>query len=249
MARIALVTGAAEGMGGIAEAVCLRLAALAYRAVITYSPAKGRPQAWLAAMESRGYRFGAYPCDILDHASAQRCIAHIEEEIGPVDVLVNNAGVTRGGLCENSDQESRNNLLQSDLHAACNMSMAVLDGMTERGWGRIITIASAHTQQGVFGQAGDPATKAGIHDFIQALVPAQEAARKGVTINTVSPGYIGTQMASLQEDAHETHTSQTPAPHLGTAEEVAGLVAYLASDEAFFISGANIAINGAQHVS
>jgi acetoacetyl-CoA reductase len=213
MSRIALVT---DGMDGLGEAICIKLATLKYQVVTTYSPENSRFKDWLAAMERQGHRFGAYPCDMSDYASAQQCVTRIEQEVGPVDVLVNNATV------------------KTRLDSVFNMSKAVCDGMSERDWGRIINIAAAG---------------AGRHDFTKAL--ELEVARKGVTVNTISPGYIGTKRVSAIPEAvlNTGVIPQIPAGHLGKPEEVAGLVGYFASDEAAFLTGANITIKGAQHMT
>ncbi|MDQ9170739.1 acetoacetyl-CoA reductase [Oxalobacteraceae bacterium R-40] len=246
MARIALVTG---GMGGLGEAICLKLAALGHQVVTTYSPTNAKANEWLAGMERQGYRFGAYSCDVSDYGSAQQCVAQIEREIGAVDILINNAGITRDMTFKKMDKESWDAVMKTNLDSVFNMTKAVCDGMTERGWGRIINISSVNAQKGAFGQTNYSAAKAGMHGFTKAL--ALEVARKGVTVNTISPGYIGTKMVtSIPEDVLNTKIiPQIPVGRLGKPEEVAGLVAYIASDEAAFLTGANIAINGGQHMS
>lgn len=246
MSRIALVTG---GMGGLGEAICIKLAALKYQVVTTYSPGNTRFNDWLATMERQGHRFGAYPCDVSDYASAQQCVSQLEQEIGSVDVLVNNAGITRDMTFKKMDKTNWDAVIRTDLDSVFNMTKAVCDGMTERGWGRIINISSVNAQKGAFGQTNYSAAKAGMHGFTKAL--ALEVAKKGVTVNTISPGYIGTKMVNaIPEDVLNTKIiPQIPVGRLGKPEEVAGLVAYLASDEAAFLTGANIAINGGQHMS
>jgi acetoacetyl-CoA reductase len=246
MSRIALVTG---GMGGLGEAICIKLAALGYHVVTTYSPGNSKADEWLAAMERQGFKFRAFRCDVADYDSAQRCVAEIEKEIGPVDVLINNAGITRDMTFRKMDKTSWDAVMRTDLDSVFNMTKPVCDGMTERGWGRIINISSVNAQKGAFGQTNYSAAKAGMHGFTKAL--ALEVARKGVTVNTISPGYIGTRMVTAipQEVLDTKIIPQIPMGRLGKPEEVAGLVAYLASDEAAFLTGANIAINGGQHMS
>ncbi|WP_025918134.1 acetoacetyl-CoA reductase [Herminiimonas sp. CN] len=246
MAKIALVTG---GMGGLGEAICIRLAALDYRVITTYSPCNTRVEAWLASMEQRGCHFRAYPCDVADYDSAQQCIAQIEKEVGPIDVLVNNAGITRDMTFKKMDKPNWDAVLRTDLDSVFNMTKPVCDGMVERGWGRIINISSVNGQKGAFGQVNYAAAKAGMHGFTKAL--ALEVARNGVTVNTVSPGYMSTKMVmSVPKDVLENKIiPQIPVGRLGKPEEIAGLIAYLASDEAAFMTGANIAINGGQHMS
>jgi acetoacetyl-CoA reductase len=245
MSRIALVTG---GMGGLGEAVCIKMAALGYQVVTTHSPGNTKTQEWLASMEQQGFKFRAYPCDVADYDSAQACVARIAGEIGPVDVLVNNAGITRDMTFKKMDKTNWDAVIKTNLDSVFNMTKPVCDGMTERGWGRIINISSVNGQKGAFGQTNYSAAKAGMHGFTKAL--ALEVARKGVTVNTISPGYIGTKMVmAIPKDVLDSKIiPQIPMGRLGKPEEVAGLVAYLASDEAAFVTGANIAINGGQHM-
>ena len=246
MARVALVTG---GMGGLGEAVCIKLAALGYKVVTTYSPGNTKVDRWLATTKDMGFDFKAYECDVADYDSAQACIAKIQDEVGLVDVLVNNAGITRDMTFKKMDKTNWDLVMRTNLDSVFNMTKPVCDGMVERGWGRIINISSVNGQKGAFGQTNYSAAKAGMHGFTKAL--ALEVARKGVTVNTISPGYIGTKM--VMEIPKEVLDSkiipQIPMARLGKPEEVAGLVAYLSSDEAAFVTGANIAINGGQHMS
>jgi len=246
MARVALVTG---GMGGLGEAICIKLVALGYKVVTTYSPTNKTHDAWLSAMKDQGYNFKAYPCDVSDYDSAQECVQTIERDIGPVDVLVNNAGITRDMTFKKMDKVNWDAVMKTNLDSVFNMTKPVADGMVDRGWGRVINISSVNGQKGAFGQTNYSAAKAGVHGFTKAL--ALEVARKGVTVNTISPGYIGTKM--VMEIPKEVLDSkiipQIPMSRLGKPEEVAGLVAYLASEEAAFVTGANIAINGGQHMS
>lgn len=246
MARIALVTG---GMGGLGEAICIKLAALGYHVVTTYSPDNTTADEWLATMKASGYDFRAYPCDVADYDSAQQCVAIIEKEIGPIDVLINNAGITRDMTFKKMDKLNWDLVMRTNLDSVFNMTKPVCDGMVDRGWGRIINISSVNAQKGAFGQTNYSAAKAGMHGFTKAL--ALEVARKAVTVNTISPGYIGTKMvmAIPQEVLDTKIVPQIPMGRLGKPEEIAGLVAYLASDEAAFVTGANIAINGGQHMS
>ncbi|QGZ40534.1 3-oxoacyl-[acyl-carrier-protein] reductase [Pseudoduganella flava] len=246
MARVALVTG---GMGGLGEAICIKLVALGYKVVTTYSPNNTKYQGWLDQMKEAGYNFAAYPCDVSDYESAQACVAAIQNEIGPVDVLVNNAGITRDMTFKKMDKVNWDAVIRTNLDSVFNMTKPVADGMVERGWGRIINISSVNGQKGAFGQTNYSAAKAGVHGFTKAL--ALEVAKKGVTVNTISPGYIGTKMVTEipQEVLDSKILPQIPMGRLGKPDEVAGLVAYLSSDEAAFVTGANIAINGGQHMS
>jgi acetoacetyl-CoA reductase len=243
--RIALVTG---GMGGLGEAICIKLAALGYVVVTTYSPANTKTEQWLRQMREQGYEFHAYPCDVSDWSSCVACIGKVAAEVGPVDVLVNNAGVTRDMTFRKMDRINWEAVMHTNLDSCFNMTKQVCDGMTDRGWGRVINISSVNGQKGAFGQTNYSAAKAGMHGFTKAL--SLEVARKGVTVNTISPGYIGTAMVTaIPRDILDAKIiPQIPMGRLGKPEEVAGLVAYLASDEAAFVTGANIAINGGQHM-
>jgi acetoacetyl-CoA reductase len=236
-------------MGGLGEAVCIKLAALGYRVVTTYSPGNKKVDQWLATTKDMGFDFKAYECDVADYDSAQACVAKIQAEVGPIDVLVNNAGITRDMTFKKMDKPNWDAVMSTNLDSVFNMTKPVCDGMVERGWGRIINISSVNGQKGAFGQTNYSAAKAGMHGFSKAL--ALEVARKGVTVNTISPGYIGTKMVmEIPKEVLDTKIiPQIPMARLGKPEEVAGLVAYLSSDEAAFVTGANIAINGGQHMS
>jgi acetoacetyl-CoA reductase len=235
-------------MGGLGEAVCIKLAALGYKVVTTYSPGNKKYEGWLAAMKQEGFDFKAYECDVADYDSAQACVARVTQEVGPVDVLVNNAGITRDMTFKKMDKVNWDAVIRTNLDSVFNMTKPICDGMVERGWGRIINISSVNGSKGAFGQTNYSAAKAGIHGFSKAL--ALEVARKGVTVNTISPGYIGTKMVmDIPSEVLESKIiPQIPMGRLGKPEEVAGLVAYLSSDEAAFVTGANIAINGGQHM-
>ncbi|MBS0325729.1 MAG: acetoacetyl-CoA reductase [Proteobacteria bacterium] len=243
--RVALVTG---GMGGLGEAICVKLAAMGDTVVTTHSPGNTKAAEWLQAMRAQGHEFRAYPCDVSDWDSAVACVKKVVADLGQVDVLVNNAGITRDMTFRKMDRANWDAVIKTNLDSCFNMSKQVCDGMVDRGWGRIINISSVNGQKGAFGQTNYSAAKAGMHGFTKAL--ALEVARKGVTVNTISPGYIGTKMvmAIPKEVLDSKIVPQIPMGRLGKPEEVAGLVAYLASDEAAFLTGANIAINGGQHM-
>ena len=199
-------------------------------------------------MKRQGLDFHAYPCDVADWDSCCACIRQVTSEVGPVDVLVNNAGITRDMTFKKLDRTNWDMVMHTNLDSCFNMTKQVCDGMLDRGWGRIINISSVNGQKGAFGQTNYSAAKAGMHGFTKAL--ALEVARKGVTVNTISPGYIGTKMVTAipKEVLDSKIIPQIPMGRLGKPEEVAGLVAYLASNEAAFVTGANIAINGGQHM-
>ncbi|MES2237099.1 MAG: acetoacetyl-CoA reductase [Rugosibacter sp.] len=245
MQKVAVVTG---GMGGLGEAICIKLAALGYRVVTTYSPSNTHAETWLRSMSDMGYQFKAYPCDVSDFDSAKQCIDQITADLGPVDVLVNNAGITRDMTFKRMSKADWDAVMRTNLDSVFNMTKQVMDGMMGRNWGRVINISSVNGQKGAFGQTNYAAAKAGMHGFTKSL--ALEVAKKGVTVNTISPGYIGTKMvlAIPHEVLESKILPQLPVGRLGKPEEVAGLVAYLASDEAAFVTGANISINGGQHM-
>src|SRR4029077_3931194 len=187
--RVAVVSG---GMGGLGEAICLKLAALGYEVVTTYSLSNTHAEQWLRNMREKGYTFHAFPCDVSDFDSCLACIKNVTDAVGPVDVLVNNAGVTRDMTFRKMDKVNWEAVMHTNLDSCFNMTKQVCDGMVGRGWGRIINISSVNAQKGAFGQTNYPAAKAGMHGFTKAL--SLEVARKGVTVNTISPGYIGTKM-------------------------------------------------------
>ena len=243
--RVVLVTG---GMGGLGETISTKMADAGYKVVVTYSPGNTKHKEWLADMKERGYEMLAVPCDVADIDSCTKAVAHIHETVGAVDVLVNNAGITRDMTFKKMDKVNWDMVMRTNLDSLFNMTKQVADGMVERNWGRIINVSSVNGSKGAFGQTNYSAAKAGVHGFTKAL--ALEVAKKGVTVNTISPGYIGTKMVTAipEEVLNTTILPQIPVGRLGKPEEVAGLVIYLASDEAAFLTGANIAINGGQHM-
>jgi acetoacetyl-CoA reductase len=243
--RVAVVTG---GMGGLGEAICIKLAQMGYKVVATASPGNTKSAEWLKDMKSRGFAMHAAAVDVSDYESCQKATAKIQAEVGPIDVLVNNAGITKDMTFRKMGKVDWDAVLRTNLDSVFNMTKPVCDGMVDRNWGRIINISSVNGQKGAFGQTNYSAAKAGMHGFTKAL--ALEVARKGVTVNTISPGYIGTKMVTaIPKEILDTKIiPQIPVGRLGKPEEVAGLVAYLCSEEAAFVTGANIAINGGQHM-
>ena len=243
--RVALVTG---GMGGLGEAICIKLSKMGFTVVTTYSPGNKKSAEWLAEMKKDGHSFHAVPADVADFESCAKAVKQVEDQIGPIDVLVNNAGITRDMTFKKMGKLDWEAVMGTNLDSVFNMTKAVLDDMVDRGWGRVINVSSVNGQKGAFGQPNYSAAKAGMHGFTKAL--ALEVAKKGVTVNTISPGYIGTKMvmAIPKEVLDSKIVPQIPVGRLGKPEEVAGLVAYLCSDEAAFVTGANIAINGGQHM-
>ena len=243
--RIALVTG---GMGGLGEAICVKLARMGIDVVVTYSPGNSKYKDWLKDMEGAGHKFHAYPCDVSDYDSCQKMVEVVAREVGPIDILINNAGITRDMTFKRMTKVDWDAVINTNLDSVFNVTKPIVDGMVDRGWGRIINVSSVNGQKGAFGQTNYSAAKAGMHGFTKAL--ALEVARKGVTVNTISPGYIGTKMVlAIPKDVLDSKIlPQIPMGRLGKPDEVAGLCAYLASDEAAFVTGANIAINGGQHM-
>ena len=244
-ARVVLVTG---GMGGLGEVISTKMSAAGYRVAVTYSPGNTKHAEWVADMKARGHDILAVPCDVADLESCTKAVAEVREKVGEVDVLVNNAGITRDMTFKKMDKVNWDAVLRTNLDSLFNMSKQVVDGMTERGWGRVINVSSVNGSKGAFGQTNYSAAKSGLHGFTKAL--ALEVAKKNVTVNTISPGYIGTKMvmAIPKEVLDSKILPQIPLGRLGKPEEVAGLIIYLASEEAAFVTGANIAINGGQHM-
>ena len=243
--KIAVVTG---GMGGLGESISTKMADAGYKVVVTYSPSNTKWKGWIDEMKGKGYAFGAYPVDVADFDDAAAKVAQIQKEIGAIDILVNNAGITRDMTFKKMTKADWDAVMHTNLDSCFNMTKQVMDGMVERNWGRVINVSSVNGQKGAFGQANYSAAKAGIHGFTKAL--ALEVARKGVTINTISPGYIGTKMVTAipKEILDSKILPQIPLGRLGKPDEVAGLIIYLCSEEAAFVTGANISINGGQHM-
>jgi acetoacetyl-CoA reductase len=243
--RLALVTG---GTGGLGQAICKRLAGDGYAVVALHTPGNAGVGAWLAEREREGHAFAAEAVDVGDFDDCARVVGRIRELYGPVSVLVNNAGVTQDASFRKMTSAQWQQVLRVNLDSMFNMTKPVIEDMLAAGWGRIVNISSVNGQRGAFGQANYAASKAGIHGFTKSL--AIEFASKGVTVNTVSPGYLRTAMVEkVPADILKSRIlPQIPSGRLGEPDEVARLVAYLASDGAGFVNGANIAINGGQHM-
>jgi acetoacetyl-CoA reductase len=243
--RVALITG---GMGGLGETISTKMADAGYKVIVTYSPGNLKSNEWIEHMKSRGYEILAVQCDVSDIESCANAVDTVQNKVGAIDVLINNAGITRDMTFKKMDKVNWDAVMRTNLDSLFNMSKQVVDGMVERGWGRVINVSSVNGSKGAFGQTNYSAAKAGVHGFTKAL--ALEVARKGVTVNTISPGYIGTKMVTAipQEILDSKILPQIPIGRLGKPEEVAGLIIYLASEEAAFVTGANIAINGGQHM-
>jgi acetoacetyl-CoA reductase len=210
----------------------------------------GFPQCeeWLRKTRAEGFEFHAAEGDVADFDSCAGMVRKIEAEIGTVDVLVNNAGITRDGMFRKMDKGQWDAVLSTNLDSVFNVTHQVLEGMAERGWGRVINISSVNGVKGQFGQANYSAAKAGILGFTKAI--AQEVAKKGVTVNAIAPGYIGTDMVmAIKQEVRDSIVATIPAGRLGRPEEIGGLCAYLASDLAGYITGATLNINGGLHMS
>jgi acetoacetyl-CoA reductase len=243
--RVALVTG---GMGGLGTAICRRMHDAGFKVAATYSPHNAAPEGWLSAERDEGYRFKAYKVDVADYPDAEWMMQRLLADMGRLDVLVNNAGITRDHSLSKMTPDEWSEVMRTNLDSVFNMSKQAIEPMMAQHWGRIINISSVNGQKGAFGQANYAAAKAGMHGFTKAA--ALELARHGVTVNTVSPGYLRTKMVMQvpEEIMQSKILPQIPVGRLGEPAEVAALIAYLSSDEAGFVTGANIAINGGQHM-
>ncbi len=241
--KVAYVTG---GMGGIGTSICQRLAKEGYTVVAGCGPSRDHKK-WLDEQAALGYKFHVSVGNVSDWDSTVAAFEKVRNEIGPVDVLVNNAGITRDGLFRKMSREDWRAVIDTNLNSLFNVTKQVIEGMVERNWGRIVNISSVNGQKGQFGQTNYSTAKAGIHGFTMAL--AQEVASKGVTVNTVSPGYIGTDMVrAMRADVLEKIVATIPVRRLGTPEEIGAMVVWLASDDAGFATGADFSLNGGLHM-
>jgi acetoacetyl-CoA reductase len=242
--RVALVTG---GTGGIGTEICKALAGMGHKVVASWLQGVDDGPAWQAAMKQAGFDFEIAEGDVSNYEAAQKMVAEAVSKAGPVDILVNCAGITRDATLRKMKPDQWDAVIRSNLDSVFNVTKQVVDGMMDRGWGRVINISSVNGQKGQFGQANYAAAKAGMHGFSMSL--AQETARKGVTVNTVSPGYIATKMVmAVPEDIRNKIIAQVPANRLGTPEEIAWVVSFLADDRSSYITGADISINGGLHM-
>lgn len=240
MSRIALVTGGTRGIG---RAISEALIAKGYKVAANY--AGNEEKAKLCADETG---VSCYKFDVSDYDAVAAGIAQIESELGPIDVVVNNAGITWDGPFHKMSKEQWDKVISVDLTSAFNVTRQVWEGMRDRGFGRVINIASINGQKGQFGQVNYSAAKAGLIGFTKAL--AMEGARKDITVNCVAPGYIDTDMvADVPEKVLEGIIATIPVGRLGKASEIADMVVYLAADEAGFVTGATMTLNGAQYIT
>lgn len=241
--RVVLVTGATGGLG---TAMCKKLYDDGYQVIGNYHT-ESKALVWQEKLKNEGYNIGIYYGDVSDFVSCGSMIEKITTEIGPIEILVNNAGITRDGAFRKMSYENWKAVMSTNLDSVFNCTRHLINPMIDNGWGRIINISSVNGQRGQFGQANYSAAKAGVHGFTKTL--AMEVANKGVTVNTISPGYIGTDMVmAVKEEIRNQIIAQIPVGRLGGTDEVAHLVSFLASDKASFITGANLSINGGQHV-
>lgn len=245
MTRIAVVTG---GTGGIGTAICSALCQQGRRVVATFlAGEEASAIAWQQQMKTQSFAVDVYPVDITSFASCQQLLERITADVGAVDILINNAGITRDGTLKKMPVENWLAVINTDLNGVFNMTRQVFDGMLTRGWGRVVNISSVNGQKGQFGQTNYSAAKAGVHGFTMAA--AQEGARKGVTVNTISPGYIGTEMTlAMAEEVRQQIIAQIPVGHMGKPEDIARTVAFLCDEAAGFITGADFSINGGLHM-
>jgi acetoacetyl-CoA reductase len=234
-------------MGGIGTSICQRLARDGFQVVAGCGPNSPRKETWLVEQKALGFDFVASEGNVGDWDSTVAAFAKVRAEVGEVDVLVNNAGITRDGVFRKMTPEDWKAVIDTNLNSLFFVTRQVLDGMLDRGWGRIINISSMNGQKGQFGQTNYSTAKAGMHGFTMSL--AQEVAGKGVTVNTVSPGYIGTDMVrAIREDVLAKIVATIPVKRLGTPDEIASMVAWLASDESGFATGADFSLNGGNHM-
>jgi acetoacetyl-CoA reductase len=242
-ARVALVTG---GTGGIGTAIVKRLAKLGHKVATNYRD-ESKAKAWAANMKAHGVDVAIVPGDVGDVGAAEAIVKGVEQQLGPIDILVNNAGITRDTTFHKMSAMQWQEVINTNLNSCFNMTRPVIDGMRNRKWGRILQISSINGQKGQYGQANYAASKAGMHGFTISL--AQENAKFGITVNTVSPGYVATEMVmAVPEEVRNKIAAQIPVGRLGEPDEIAYAVAFFVDEEARWITGANLAINGGQYM-
>ncbi len=239
MTRVAIVTGGTRGIG---EAISLKLQGMGITVVANYA---GNDEKARAFTERTG--IAAYKWDVGDHQACLDGCVRVADEVGPIDIVVNNAGITRDGTLARMSYDDWHDVMRINLGGCFNMAKATFPGMVERGWGRIVNIGSINGQAGQYGQVNYAAAKSGIHGFTKAL--AQEGAKKGVTVNAIAPGYIDTDMvAAVPAPVLEKIVAKIPVGRLGQVDEIARGVAVLCREDAGFVTGSTMSINGGQHM-
>ncbi|HET7335862.1 MAG TPA: acetoacetyl-CoA reductase [Rhizomicrobium sp.] len=239
MARVAIVTGGTRGIG---EAISIALKEAGYKVAANYAGNDERAQAF-----SKKTGIAAYKWDVADFEACQAGVAKVVADLGPVDIIVNNAGITRDGTMKRMDRTSWDDVVHTNLGGCFNMCKAAWEGMLERGFGRVVNIGSINGQAGQYGQVNYAAAKSGIHGFTKAL--AQEGASKGITVNAIAPGYIDTDMvAAVPPNVLEKIVAKIPVGRLGKAHEIARGVLFLVADDGGFVTGSTMSINGGQHM-
>jgi acetoacetyl-CoA reductase len=242
--RIAFVSG---GMGGIGSAICRRFAQSGHTVVAGCLPGYERKQEWLDGMRAQGFKVHAAEGDVAEFDSCAEMFYNVRSIVGPIDILVTNAGITRDAVFKRMTEQDWMAVINTNLNSVFNVTRQVIDGMSERSWGRIINISSVNALKGQFGQTNYSAAKAGMAGFAKAL--AQEVVKKGVTVNTVSPGYVETDMVkAIRQEIRDQIIASIPMGRLARPEEIAAVVGFLASEEAGYITGANISVNGGMHM-
>ncbi|WP_323004057.1 beta-ketoacyl-ACP reductase [Denitromonas sp.] len=243
--KVALVTGA---MGGLGTAICQAFAKEGMTVVANCLPGYSEKGSWLESQKAQGFEFLVAEGDVSDYESCKQMVEKIEAEIGAVDVLVNNAGITRDKFFPKMETGQWQAVINTNLNSLFNVTHHISPKMAERGWGRIINISSVNGVKGQAGQTNYSTAKAGVLGFTKAL--AQELATKGVTVNAIAPGYIATDMVmAIREDVRQAITDTVPMKRLGKPEEIGGLCAYLASEMAGYITGSTVNINGGLHMA
>ncbi|OOG52000.1 acetoacetyl-CoA reductase [Polaromonas sp. C04] len=241
--KVAYVTG---GMGGIGTAICQRLHKEGFTVIAGCGPTRDHAK-WLGEQKALGFTFHASVGNVGDWDSTVAAFEKVKAEHDPVAVLVNNAGITRDGQFRKMSKADWDAVISTNLNSMFNVTKQVIDGMIEANWGRVINISSVNGQKGQFGQVNYSTAKAGLHGFTMAL--AQEVAAKGVTVNTVSPGYIGTDMVkAIRQDVLDKIVATIPVRRLGGPEEIASIIAWLASEEGGYSTGADFSVNGGLHM-
>ena len=242
-ARVALVTG---GTGGIGTAICKKLADMGHKVATNYRNEE-KTLAWQQQMREQGYEIAIVKGDVSSPEEAEALVREVEARLGPVDILVNNAGITRDTTFHRMTPQHWNDVINTNLNSVFNMTRPVIEGMRDRKWGRVIQISSINGLKGQYGQANYAAAKAGMHGFTISL--ARENAKLGITVNTVSPGYVATDMVmAVPEEVRAKIVAEIPTGRLGKPEEIAFAVAFLVDEQASWITGSNLDINGGQHM-